>query len=147
MASDTEILQGILDELKALRTDMNAQMRAFPAATAPTRAPSGAAVATGGTVDPNACFGAYGRSKGMPVRGAAMGDLEYYAEGCRRTLADPAKARFHGKERDLLASIEAEIQRHHSGGGGTAPNPSDEFGPAPTDYDNDVPFITCEGSR
>lgn len=61
------------------------------------------------------CFGNYGRRKGEPVRGAALADLEYYAAGCRRTLGDEAKARFHDKERALLAAIEAEINRQQGG--------------------------------
>jgi hypothetical protein len=52
-------------------------------------------------------FPPYGRSKGAPIAGATMQDLEYYASGSRRTLADPAKARWHDKERQMLAAIEA----------------------------------------
>ena len=66
-------------------------------------------------------FPPYGRSKGAPIVGASMQDLEYYASGCRRTLNDPAKARWHEKEQQLLAAIEAEIVRQGgtpSGGGG-----------------------------
>lgn len=59
--------------------------------------------ATGGPV-----FPPYGRSKGMPVAGASAGDLDYYAQGCQRTLDDPAKARWHEKERALLDAIRAE---------------------------------------
>lgn len=60
--------------------------------------------APAGAVFPN-----YGRSKGAPVAGASRQDLEYYAAGARRTLADESKARFHDKERALLAAIEAEL--------------------------------------
>lgn len=60
----------------------------------------------GGTVFPN-----YGRSKGQPVAGASRSDLEFYANGCRRTLADPEKARWHDKERALLAAIDAELAK------------------------------------
>lgn len=56
-------------------------------------------------------FPPYGRSKGLPVRGATAADLEFYANGCRRTLADESKARWHDKERALLAAIEAEQRR------------------------------------
>jgi hypothetical protein len=59
-----------------------------------------------------AVFPQYGRSKGQPVGGASRQDLEFYATGCRRTLADPSKSRFHDKERALLAEIEAELARH-----------------------------------
>jgi len=69
--------------------------------TPPTRrAPAGA----GPTNFPN-----YGRSKGAPIEGATVDDLEYYANGARRSLADPSKSRFHDKERALLAAIEAEL--------------------------------------
>jgi len=63
-------------------------------------------------------FPPYGRSKGAPIRGASPQDLEFYANGARRTLADPGKARFHEKERALLAAIEAEQARQRSEGGG-----------------------------
>src|SRR4051812_3844555 len=54
-------------------------------------------------------FPPYGRSKGAPIAGATTGDLEYYASGARRSLADPSKSRWHEKERQLLAAIEAEL--------------------------------------
>lgn len=72
----------------------------------------------------------YGRSKGAPVVGAALQDLEFYANGCRRSLGDPAKARWHDKEKELLAAIEAEIARQSG-----SPPPSDE--PPP---DDSAPF-------
>lgn len=85
-------------------------------------------------------FPPYGRSKGMPILGASMGDLEFYASGSRRSLADPAKARWHDKEKVLLAAIEAEIARQQGGGG--APSPSapafDDDGPPHSD--DDIPF-------
>ena len=87
----------------------------------------------GGEVFPN-----YGRSKGAPIHGASMGDLEFYANGARRTLGDPAKARFHDKERALLAAIEAEIARQRGGAGGGMGGPSDEEPPFPGD--EDAPF-------
>lgn len=68
-------------------------------------APRQASNSGGGT----AVFPPYGRSKGMPIKGASQQDLEFYANGCRRTLADPAKERWHEKERALLAAIEAEM--------------------------------------
>ena len=98
-----------------------------PDAPAPARraAPSG----EGGMV-----FPPYGRSKGLPIAGASMQDLEFYAKGCNRTLADPGKARWHEKERVLLQAIEAEIARQR----GEAPPPSDED--APPHEDDEVPF-------
>lgn len=77
-------------------------------------------------------FPNYGRSKGMPIAGATMQDLEFYANGSRRSLADPGKARFHDKERVLLAAIEGEIARQR----GEDP-PADDV-PPPTD--DDAPF-------
>ncbi|HCF57107.1 MAG TPA: hypothetical protein DFS52_03795 [Myxococcales bacterium] len=85
----------------------------------------------GGMVLPN-----YGRSKGMPIQGASMQDLEYYAAGCHRTLNDPAKSRWHEKERALLAAIEAEIARQQGGGGGES---GGGYEPPPPG-DDDIPF-------
>ena len=92
-------------------------------------------------------FPNYGRSKGGPIRGATMQDLEYYANGARRSLADPSKARWHDKERALLASIEAEISRQRGGGGGGGGD-EDRGSPAsgmdesepPPHTDDDIPF-------
>lgn len=79
------------------------------AGAAAQRAP--AAAASGGAV---LVFPPYGRSKGMPIKGASMQDLDFYANGCRRTLADDSKARWHDKERALLAAIEAEMAREEA---------------------------------
>lgn len=89
-------------------------------------APSGG----GGVVFPN-----YGKAKGMPVAGADMKDLEFYANGARRSLADSSKSRWHDKERDLLAAIETEIARQT----GVAP-PGDDGPPPPGDEDAPPPF-------
>ena len=85
------------------------------AAAAPRRAASGGGGGGGGDgmVFPN-----YGRSKGAPIAGASMQDLEFYANGARRSLNDPSKSRWHDKERQLLSAIEAEIARQQGGGGG-----------------------------
>jgi hypothetical protein len=89
-------------------------------------------------------FPPYGRSKGMPVSGATMQDLEYYAGGCRRTLSDPGKARWHDKERQLLSAIEAEIARQGGGsparGGRSDDLPSFRDDDAPPRMDEDLPF-------
>lgn len=77
----------------------------------------------------------YGRSKGAPIRGASQGDLEFYANGAKRSLADPSKARFHDKERALLEAIDQELQRQRGGGGG---GPEGEEPPPPGD--EDAPF-------
>lgn len=85
------------------------------ASAAPRRAASSSGGGGGGDgmVFPN-----YGRSKGAPIVGASMQDLEFYANGARRSLNDPSKSRWHDKERQLLAAIEAEIARQQGGGGG-----------------------------
>lgn len=98
-------------------------------AAAPSR-PAGSSDA-GGMV-----FPPYGRSKGMPIAGATLQDLEFYANGCRRTLGDPGKARWHDKERALLAAIEGEIARQQGGGSGDMPD--DSHIPPPSD--DDAPF-------
>lgn len=85
------------------------------AAAAPRRAaaPAAGGGGGGGMVLPN-----YGRSKGAPIVGASMQDLEFYANGARRSLADPSKSRWHDKERQLLEAIEAEMARQRGEGGG-----------------------------
>lgn len=80
------------------------------------------------------CFPNYGGAKGQPIVGASMKDLAYYANGAKRSLDDPSKAKWHDKERALLALIEAEIARQQ---GGEAPPHGDED--APVD-DALVPF-------
>ncbi|HUM09425.1 MAG TPA: hypothetical protein VLT82_00580 [Myxococcaceae bacterium] len=87
-------------------------VRAAPSRRAPSGSPG----------EPPTVFPPYGRSRGMPIQGANAQDLEFYATGARRTLADPGKARFHDKERALLAAIEAE-QARQGGEGGTGEEP------------------------
>jgi hypothetical protein len=82
---------------------------------------------SGGATLPN-----YGSLKGQPVAGQKVKDLEFYAGGCRKSLGDPAKERWHDKERQLLAAIEAEIAAQTGGltGGIDEPPPhtdSDAF--------------------
>jgi hypothetical protein len=88
------------------------------------------------TVFPN-----YGRSKAAPIRGASQQDLEYYANGARRSLDDPSKERFHDKERALLAAIDQELARQ-AGGGGSAGEVSPFGGeePPPPGDDDNIPF-------
>ncbi len=80
-------------------------------------------------------FPNYGRAKGLPVSGASMQDLEFYANGARRSLADPAKQRFHASEQKLLDAIEAEIARQSD-----PSNFTSEPGEPPPHTDEDVPF-------
>jgi hypothetical protein len=92
-------------------------------------------------------FPPYGRSKGAPIAGASIQDLEFYINGSRRSLEDPSKSRWHDKERVLLAAMEAELARQRGGGGGGGGGgrgndygpPDDEYG-APPHSDDDLPF-------
>jgi len=112
------------------------------AASAPRRSAGGAA--SGGGGGDGGVFPNYGRSKGGPIRGATMQDLEYYANGARRSLADPSKSRWHDKERALLAAIEAEIARQRGGGGDEGRGSSSSSGmddsEPPPHTDDDIPF-------
>lgn len=114
--------------------------RPVAAASAPARASraksSAPAPAADGLVFPN-----YGRSKGQPVAGASLQDLEFYANGSRRTLADPSKARWHDKEKGFLAALEAEMARQRGEeppSGDDVPPPGD--GDMPPPGDDDAPF-------
>lgn len=96
---------------------------------APSSAPRAAASSNARlpTTFPN-----YGKAKGQPIAGATREDLEYYANGARRSLADPAKARWKEQETSLLAAIENELSNPSttpSGGQG---------GGGPTE--DDIPF-------
>ena len=88
-------------------------------------------------------FPPYGRSKGAPIAGASVQDLEFYISGSRRSLDDPSKARWHEKERVLLAAMEAELARQKGGGGGgggsSAPS-DDEYFDDRSAPDDDLPF-------
>lgn len=119
--------EGFSLSLGELRIEGRAEARRAPSTSAGRPPPSDA----GGMV-----FPPYGRSKGMPIAGASMQDLEFYANGCRRTLGDPGKSRWHDKERTLLAAIEAEMARQ--GGGGGSDGPDDSHIPPPND--EDAPF-------
>jgi hypothetical protein len=116
-----------------------APMSAAPRAAAVRAAPSG------GTSRPPPPGGGeglllpnYGRSKGMPVVGASLQDLEFYANGSRRSLSDPGKARWHDKEKQLLAAIEGEIARQR-GEEPSSSSPS-SFDEPPPPGDDDAPF-------
>jgi hypothetical protein len=116
-------------------------------ADAPRRPAASASPMPAPPSDGGMVFPPYGRSKGAPISGASIQDLEFYASGCRRTLGDPAKSRWHDKERQLLAAIEAELGGQGAGGGGGGgarstrrmdePPPFDDI---PARGDEDVPF-------
>ena len=78
------------------------------ASHAPAQKPLAPRAPSGGS---GAVFPPFGRSKGQPVDGASAGDLEFYGGACRRTLADMGKAKWHDKERELLAAIDREMLR------------------------------------
>lgn len=93
---------------------------------------------------PGALLPNYGRLKGQPIAGAPAKDLEFYANGCRRSIADPAKARWVEKERSMLAAIEAEIARQEDNrhAAEDAVRQHNGFGPddPPPPGDEDAPF-------
>lgn len=117
MKSDRELLESIAIDVAAIKATLASSARE------PARASGSGPV-----------FPPYGKSKGQPIAGASVQDLEYYASGCARTLNDPAKARWHDKERVLLSAINAELAKH--GRSNAAPEP-DDFGGPPVD---DMPF-------
>lgn len=114
--TDRELLEEIRLDVAAIKATLAASVRE------PARASGSGPV-----------FPPYGKSKGQPIAGASVQDLEFYASGCARTLNDPAKARWHDKERALLSAINAELAKH-----GQATHAPDDFS-APAD-DSDIPF-------
>jgi hypothetical protein len=99
----------------------------------------GSREAAGSSGDRGLVFPPYGRSKGAPIAGASVQDLEFYISGSRRSLDDPSKSRWHDKERVLLAALEAELARQQaSGGGGSDRPPPDDYDSGPSD--DDIPF-------
>ena len=114
---------------------------------AQTRAPRAATASSDGGL----VFPPYGRSKGAPIAGASIQDLEFYISGSRRSLDDPSKSRWHDKERVLLAALEAELARQQGGGGGGEESysgrssgrssaPPDDYDAPPAHSDDDIPF-------
>lgn len=127
--TSVELLEAVLDEIKGLRADMKTR----------PQAPSGAQ--TGAVPD---CLPNYGKNKKGAIRDASDGDLEYYASGCRRSIADPAKARWIENETRMLDAINAEIARRNSAGQGSLA-PSGNMGQQPDPTENwgaedDPPF-------
>lgn len=118
-----------------------ATAKAAPAASRSAGTPRAAPRASQGAS--GAVFPPYGNAKGQPVEGAARKDLEFYRGGCLRSLADPAKERFHGKEQALLAAIDDELSRldmNQAGNGASGGiGPDDPDGPPPLG-DEDAPF-------
>lgn len=133
----------IADALEGIREDLarREERRLKQAGAIPSGAPPRATGGNGGVS--GVVFPNYGRSKGEPVKGATMQD---YAAGARRSLADPGKARFHDKERALLAAIEAEIARQSGGQGQSSGGEFPDFGSPPPD-DDGIPFVHCGGIR
>lgn len=81
-----------------------------------------------------AMFPNFGKMKGQPIAGAPLNELEYYLGAARKSLADPAKARFHAKESALIGALEAELARQR---GSAHPKP----GPAVDVYEEGMRMI------
>lgn len=58
-----------------------------------------------------ATFPGYGSMSGKALSEGSDKDLAWYAGNCRKSIADPAKAKWIDKERATLAAIEAEQAR------------------------------------
>ena len=130
-----ELGRSLLDAVNELRKDLKRREARDLESSGRIPAGSSSRAASGNGSASGDVFPPYGRSKGQPIAGAAVAELEYYAAGCRRTLENPEKARWHAKERALLAVIEAELAKN-----GVHPDPitapPPDFGPG----DDDIPF-------
>lgn len=109
----------VADRTAALKASLR------PAAQQTVNAPPASPPSRGGGL----CFPNYGRAKGQPIAGASVKDLEFYAAAARKSLADESKARWHDKERALLAAIEAELAKSSQGQAEEPPPPSDADAP------------------
>jgi hypothetical protein len=146
-ALDTKRIADALEALVVIAGHVAKLLEARPAAPAST---GGQRANTGG------------RRAGVPELRAVEGradrgrddwqDLEFYANAAVRSLSDPAKERFHTKERENLAAYNAELVRQGkapivmAGATRRTPPPADPFGPPPTyaqraaPEEQDIPF-------
>lgn len=56
-------------------------------------------------------FPNFGKSKGAPIAGAPLAELELYAVRMRESVENPEKARFKAHNRAMLEALEAEIDK------------------------------------
>lgn len=110
--------------------------------TTPDSAPARRSAASASAGGDGMVFPPYGRSRGAPIAGASVQDLEFYISGSRRSLDDPSKSRWHEKERVLLAAMEAELARQKGDGGGDKASAGDDefYDNAAPPGDDDLPF-------
>lgn len=71
----------------------------------------------------------YGKGKGQPITSADEATLRYYIGGCKRSLADPEKSRFHPKERAMLAALESALVKLSPAESDYGPPPNEEEPP------------------
>jgi len=140
------LMASLLDESRkqtALLAKIGNDRASAPMATPATRPASGGGSApTGGPVFP------FGRSKGKPIAGGKLDDLEWMATAVSASLSDPDKQRWHDQNSALFAALTAEIARQTG-------KPADDWrGPPPEELggavangaptDDDVPFAFIE---
>lgn len=77
--------------------------------TAPRREATGERSAVAG--DGPTVFPPFGRSKGQPIKGAALDTLRFYEKCCVENLDNPDKAKWHHKEQKLLDAVRDELRR------------------------------------
>lgn len=75
---------------------------------------------------------AYGPGKGMPIKDLDTGLLRWYASRCEDSINDASKARWHARDKALLAAVSDELARRE--GGEPEAVADDTFG------DDDIPF-------
>lgn len=77
--------------------------------TAPRRQTTGERSAVAG--DGPTVFPPFGRSKGQPIKGAALDTLRFYERCALENLDNPDKAKWHHKEQKLLDAVRDELRR------------------------------------
>jgi len=76
--------------------------------------------------DPSTITVPFGKSKGEPITDIEDKDLQWLAEAVKKSVEDPSKAKWKGKNQELLTALRDEYKRRHAPASGK----SEEVDPA-----------------
>jgi hypothetical protein len=137
-------VEGFADAAPVQAMERTASLKAQLVAAAPKPSPRPAVVdsvvvrpaVVPAPVDNGMTLPNYGKHKGEPMATADADTLRFYISGSKKTLADPAKAKFHPKEQKVLAALESALAMAE--GRYEPPQPDGDEPPPHTD--SDAPF-------